>query len=371
MQPPTPNPQLSNAERAASGNHHDGAGLLVIRDDCGRSHPLRLGMMPWKEVYDASDLGENPSGGLSVLTEAVTGGFLLVGMFAWGLGPWIADLLRIPRLLGYMAAIVLSIVVCAAIVVFWRLCNARLVGLRGRGNARGSLAVAHHVRTRIARDRACPVCGYPIEDLATERDGCTVCAECGSAWRVDQWAVDAGIYKPPAVYPTLHGPDGLLAVRDARGVRVPMLASGPKRARMDAVRGMQARVPARVRRCRIAGVLIWLGGTGAVAAFLVSLNGFGSFIAKVYTVGTTAFVGVLLVGVCLLGVRAAIFGVLKPVLVQETVSKGRCPCCEIPLRDTPSPIDGCLLCDACGSAWNPVVSESNDFGERYRSRPKQ
>ncbi len=291
-----------------------------------------------------------------MLAEAVTGGFLLIGMFAWGLGPWIADLLRIPRWLGFTAAIVLSIAVSAAIVVLWRLCSARLVGLRGRGDARGSLAVAHHVRTRIARDRACPVCGYPIEDLATKGDGCTLCAECGSAWRVDQWAADAGIYKPPAVYPALHGPDGLLAVRDARGVRVPLLASGPKRARMDAVRGMQARVPARVRRRRIAGVLIWLGCTGAVAGFLISMNGFGSSIEKVYTIGTTAFVGALLFGVFLLGVRAAVFRVVKPVLVQETVSKGSCPCCESRLRDTPSPIDACLLCDACGSAWDPPES---------------
>lgn len=30
----------------------------------------------------------------------------------------------------------------------------------------------------------CPSCRYPIDTLDAEADGCTVCPECGSAWRV-------------------------------------------------------------------------------------------------------------------------------------------------------------------------------------------
>ncbi len=30
----------------------------------------------------------------------------------------------------------------------------------------------------------CPVCEYRLDNLAVEEDGCTVCPECGAAWRL-------------------------------------------------------------------------------------------------------------------------------------------------------------------------------------------
>lgn len=31
----------------------------------------------------------------------------------------------------------------------------------------------------------CPSCGYPVTGLKVQNDGCRVCPECGSAWRMD------------------------------------------------------------------------------------------------------------------------------------------------------------------------------------------
>ncbi len=31
----------------------------------------------------------------------------------------------------------------------------------------------------------CAVCDYPLDGLVAEADGCTVCPECGAAWRVE------------------------------------------------------------------------------------------------------------------------------------------------------------------------------------------
>lgn len=31
---------------------------------------------------------------------------------------------------------------------------------------------------------ACPSCGHPVRDIAPAPDGCTICPECGAAWRV-------------------------------------------------------------------------------------------------------------------------------------------------------------------------------------------
>jgi len=43
-------------------------------------------------------------------------------------------------------------------------------------------------RLRMAAQLAwfseCLVCAYPLADLESEPDGCTVCPECGAAWRI-------------------------------------------------------------------------------------------------------------------------------------------------------------------------------------------
>jgi hypothetical protein len=40
------------------------------------------------------------------------------------------------------------------------------------------------VRAAILAEHRCPSCSYPLGELAAEGDGCTVCPECGAAWRV-------------------------------------------------------------------------------------------------------------------------------------------------------------------------------------------
>jgi hypothetical protein len=37
----------------------------------------------------------------------------------------------------------------------------------------------------MTRTGLCPSCGYSIGDREPEDDGCTVCSECGAAWRMD------------------------------------------------------------------------------------------------------------------------------------------------------------------------------------------
>jgi hypothetical protein len=40
------------------------------------------------------------------------------------------------------------------------------------------------VRQAFLDERRCPSCGYSLGDLAAQPDGCTVCPECGAAWRL-------------------------------------------------------------------------------------------------------------------------------------------------------------------------------------------
>jgi len=39
-------------------------------------------------------------------------------------------------------------------------------------------------RRSLIRATACPSCGYSLRDVTPEADGCTVCPECGAAWRL-------------------------------------------------------------------------------------------------------------------------------------------------------------------------------------------
>jgi ribosomal protein L37AE/L43A len=42
---------------------------------------------------------------------------------------------------------------------------------------------AEAIRRSSIRSGRCPSCGYPIDAIEPETDGCVVCPECGSAWR--------------------------------------------------------------------------------------------------------------------------------------------------------------------------------------------
>jgi hypothetical protein len=44
----------------------------------------------------------------------------------------------------------------------------------------------------ILRARHCPSCGYSLEAIVAEADGCAACPECGAAWRLENgWEVPA------------------------------------------------------------------------------------------------------------------------------------------------------------------------------------
>jgi len=44
---------------------------------------------------------------------------------------------------------------------------------------------AQSVVRAMTRSGLCPSCAYNIQGVDPETDGCTVCPECGAAWRLD------------------------------------------------------------------------------------------------------------------------------------------------------------------------------------------
>jgi len=85
--------------------------------------------------------------------------------------PWVArlgsvGLVRLVVLGFWLMAIGVSLLIPAIVVV--------TVGTR---------VVLPRYRDWIAACGRCPACGYEIMNLPPDSDGCTVCPECGSAWR--------------------------------------------------------------------------------------------------------------------------------------------------------------------------------------------
>lgn len=48
------------------------------------------------------------------------------------------------------------------------------------------------IREAVLDQGFCPSCAYRLEGVPPEADGCTVCPECGGAWRVSGGASDGG-----------------------------------------------------------------------------------------------------------------------------------------------------------------------------------
>lgn len=70
----------------------------------------------------------------------------------------------------------------------WAVAVAAAVGVVYACGA-SACARENDIQRRIGRASAlCAACGYSIAEIEPEEDGCRVCPECGSAWRMDDSA---------------------------------------------------------------------------------------------------------------------------------------------------------------------------------------
>jgi hypothetical protein len=81
-----------------------------------------------------------------------------------------AGVLAVIALAVFLAAPVLGVVLLGVWLVAW------LLWWFTRGRQRAAEAMATEGR--------CPSCAYDIAQLPVADDGCTICPECGGAWRV-------------------------------------------------------------------------------------------------------------------------------------------------------------------------------------------
>jgi hypothetical protein len=276
-------------------------------------------------------------------------------------------------------AAVWGVVVPLWLVLVWQL--NRLLARRGnavRTRRVGSLLASHGL---------CPTCAYSLADLSPEADGCTVCPECGGAWRRELFAA-GGPALPGSPRLSHTGwrrrlPRGLL--RDDRRETHPEARLPPdellglpwsesQRLRLAAALEA-ARVATTSARRRLAAFQFAMG-----ALYLGMSVWVVRMIIRVLTEWDTAWGGVpaMVIATVPIGMLAFTLGMAAITMLQARWilgSRGRlflpkgsacltrhgfCAACINDLTGfTPEP-DGCTICPECGAAWrlSPATAES-------------
>lgn len=232
--------------------------------------------------------------------------------------------------------------------------------LPGKADARD-----FRVRRAIAGGGVCPNCQTPILDQPPRHDGCVECPACRSAWRVDLWTTDS-VYVPPPVpdipagavfrrslrslRPSDFVEDRHRTVRDARFREVTLLTNRTRDEREEMIE-TRLGLSMRERRPVMLGVAVLVLAPTLAMGYQAYLDDgplWAVFVASVTGLGVLALFG---------SVAYFYFQVRdnRRVIKNLTIG-GLCASCESPLRGTPSAIDGRLLCDTCGCAWDPVPS---------------
>jgi len=243
---------------------------------------------------------------------------------------------------------------------------------------RGDERRTDRVASMLASHGLCPTCAYSLDDLAPEPDGCTVCPECGGAWK-RRAAVPVG--------PTLPGSPSVAPMGWRRLLPRPMLKDDrreahpcfrpPQQELLDLAWTEEQRHrlsgaledacdASRVGRRRLAalhsvlalvylGLVVWMVTLAdrVYSEMDPSFGGGWTILLLILPIGMLAF----LAGITALSVTQA----RRALTARASLSfpkgyaclprHGFCAAC---LRDltglAPNP-DGCTICPECGAAW--------------------
>ncbi len=302
-----------------------------------------------QEAQERAGVGEQrPTSRLRAIAGTVVSYFFASVVPGWVL----ADMFGLK---GWLPVMALGVSALGLIIIWqvgWVTVRRRLLIARETGNQRSkrSRRMEREIREWVGRCGRCAVCGYAIFNLESDADGFKACPECGASWRHGVWANDGcdDLLLDNFVQAC---PTPLVWINDGREQAVPVLA---RRARRDILRML--RELGRLRgAARFADELVAVAFLSVLTAVIMLLSAAGGMPPQP-TASLFVFVAVT---------WAVIYGLIRIAGIQTNrrrrgrrlarafISKNLCPCCESALRATSSLIDTCLLCDTCGSAWDP------------------
>jgi hypothetical protein len=206
---------------------------------------------------------------------------------------------------------------------------------------------------RAIRWSRCPCCGFDVGNLPARDDGATQCAECAAVWNIGAWMDDGGNYEFKFESDNQVRVSGSRQRKptwtlDARARLVPMLSSiePTDRAREINLRGGRSLVDVLPTLALTIGVCL-----AGLVAVLAALR-FDPFAAALIGLALAPFLGFVCYRLRYAGLDRSMTRLRRALITEH-----HCPCCESKLRPEPVVTDGCLVCDTCGSAWNPPDPE--------------
>lgn len=196
----------------------------------------------------------------------------------------------------------------------------------------------------------CPCCGYDISTLDTAEDGCTVCSECGAAWRLSDWPASLDSERFAAIDESKDEKSGKrtlgLTKKDATLVAEPRLF-GPRQVLDHRGRWVPIR-PRRERQQVRTGIVIHLLLWSICSGYFFIAFG-DSPLESVVGGGVTVLIPMVVVWLLVLSQRISV-----DEHIREHLEEGRCPSCLRAMPREVDEVDGCVQCSGCGAAWKPL-----------------
>ena len=221
--------------------------------------------------------------------------------------------------------------------------------------------MAREVAGTIAAHGLCGSCGYTMQNLPPDPDGCVVCPECGSAWDTERmtrahWRPEKAILIPPRTFSSwiLLALPGLGS--DARGVlhrridtRLTSIPGPARAARPEAAWAALRRDLRRIGR----------GGRIAlcVPAFVLLLCCVRWLVLEILLPRTDVALAIFLavtipfLGYVCTAILCSEWWMPRDRIERAFVSHGACPVCASTLAPRASRSRRLMACDGCGCAW--------------------
>lgn len=263
---------------------------------------------------------------------------------------------------------------------FWALYLVLIFGATALGQTVAKRRGAAHAAQSLVAAGLCPGCAYPLSGLVVEEDGCTVCAECGSAWLRSR-VVDEAVYAGVSARADSAGPvgrwfDAVLRPRrnqtlvDEMGVTRTVVAPSLRHeiaatdepAFAERLREASAANIRRGRAMRWVSVAALLAVPGLMLFLVVRMvsmvraaGGGGVGIAVSSTLVFPSIMCVLYVFFIVRLLRNGT-GVSAKAIRREMLSRDLCPSCAGDLRGVAaSEVTGLVVCPRCAATWQPVL----------------
>lgn len=298
---------------------------------------------------------------------------VLIGVYViWNLSGWLGHVLfGVPGAFGNVVGLLAAILgFLSFLFLSSRLENAKRSVRAGHG--RRSLDDCIDIFQLVDQSNRCGACAFLVRYLSRETDGCVQCPECGGAWNQSLWV---GFLRTDRV--------GLL-----KNLR---MKQRRRSCQFDARRQMMRVMLNRdendrnkqIRSCR-AQMAFW-----DVLLFILILSILGGaalgagYFAMHYGTDTSGIISAIFAFAVLLAVTIiAVMALSNGVWIRRTkrfirdrIDERICPTCEEPLGCEPHPLDGALVCDGCGLAWDPATDRRQHHSrkrvpdEKYKEDP--